>query len=87
MQIDIDPDLIGMRYPFEVNLLGDAKSTLQALSRCWTARRTAPGGRRSMRNVRDWWEVMDRRADVDAEPLNPERVFRELLRNCPTTSS
>lgn len=25
VQIDIGPTLIGMRYPFEVNLLGDAR--------------------------------------------------------------
>src|SRR5436189_6294604 len=31
VQIDIDPGLIGMRYPYEVNLVGDAAATLRAL--------------------------------------------------------
>src|SRR6185312_15815450 len=31
VQIDIDGKFIGMRYPYEINLIGDAKATLQAL--------------------------------------------------------
>ena len=31
MQIDIDPTMIGLRYPFEINLVGDAAATLRAL--------------------------------------------------------
>src|SRR5690606_30938701 len=31
VQIDIDPRLVGMRYPMEVNLIGDAATTLRAL--------------------------------------------------------
>ena len=31
VQIDIDGSLIGMRYPYEVNLVGDAAATLRAL--------------------------------------------------------
>ena len=37
VQIDVDPTMIGMRYPFEVNLVGDAATTLSAL--------LPPGGR------------------------------------------
>ncbi len=31
VQIDIDPRMIGIRYPMEVNLVGDAQATLRAL--------------------------------------------------------
>ncbi len=31
VQIDIDPKMIGMRYPYEVNLVSDAKTALRAL--------------------------------------------------------
>ena len=31
VQIDIDGKYIGMRYPYEVNLVGDAAATLRAL--------------------------------------------------------
>ena len=31
MQIDIDPEVMSIRYPMEVNLAGDAAATLNAL--------------------------------------------------------
>ena len=31
VQIDIDPDMLSLRYPMEVNLVGDAAETLRAL--------------------------------------------------------
>ncbi|MFD5542959.1 thiamine pyrophosphate-requiring protein [Streptomyces sp. NPDC127079] len=78
VQIDIDPHMVGMRYPFEVNLVGDAARTLRRLlplldqleDRSW--RETIES------NVRDWWEVMDRRAAVSADPVNPEHVAHAL---------
>ncbi|MEU2776966.1 thiamine pyrophosphate-requiring protein [Streptomyces sp. NPDC007162] len=78
VQIDIDPHMVGMRYPFEVNLVGDAARTLRRLlplldqmeDRSW--RETIES------NVKDWWEVMDRRAAVSADPVNPEYVAHAL---------
>ncbi len=83
VQIDIDPNLIGMRYPFEVNLVGDARDTLRALLP--KLRRKTDRSWRELveRNVREWWNIMDRRAHVDAEPINPERVFHELSPQLP----
>jgi pyruvate dehydrogenase (quinone) len=83
VQIDIDPSLIGMRYPFEVNLVGDSQRTLQAL-----LPRLRRKSDRSWRDqiehaVRNWWHIMERRAQVDAEPINPERVFHELSPQLP----
>jgi pyruvate dehydrogenase (quinone) len=83
VQIDVDPTMIGMRYPFEVNLVGDAATTLSALlpllrrhdDRSWRETVTA--------NVRRWWEVMDGRAHVTADPINPEQVFAELSPRLP----
>ncbi|MEB3371385.1 thiamine pyrophosphate-requiring protein [Saccharopolyspora mangrovi] len=83
VQIDIDPMMIGMRYPFEVNLLGDAKATLQALLPR-LRRKTERAWREKVENgVRDWWELMERRAGVEADPVNPERVFHELSPQLP----
>ena len=47
VQIDIDPVMIGMRYPYEVNLVGDAASTLRALLPLLV--RKPAGGHRSRR--------------------------------------
>jgi pyruvate dehydrogenase (quinone) len=83
VQIDIDPNRIGMRYPFEVNLLGDARRTLQALVPLLGRKQDRSWQQTVEQNVRDWWEVMDRRAHVDADPINPERVFHELSPQLP----
>ncbi|GGM46405.1 thiamine pyrophosphate-requiring protein [Longimycelium tulufanense] len=78
VQIDIDPTMLGLRYPFEANLHGDAARTLRALLP--RLRRKADGDwRRTIEhNISRWWDVMDRRAKVSADPINPELVFHDL---------
>ena len=64
VQIDIDPKLIGMRYPYEINLVADAKTALRALiphlrrkdDRSWRDGIEA--------NVARWWETMQMEAMV-----------------------
>ncbi|MEO3764154.1 thiamine pyrophosphate-requiring protein [Streptomyces sp. B8F3] len=78
VQIDVDAHMVGMRYPFEVNLVGDARATLQRLLP--QLRQAGDGGWRKkteQKNAR-WWEVMERRAAVDADPVNPEYVVHCL---------
>ena len=78
VQIDIDPTMIGLRYPFEVNLVGDARETLRALLPLLRGRTDRYWRETVENNVRRWWEVMERRSKVDADPINPELVFHEL---------
>jgi pyruvate dehydrogenase (quinone) len=79
VQIDIDPHMVGMRYPYEVNLVGDAKATLQRLIPMLNVER---GGRdwydTVCDNVKRWREVMERRAQQSADPINPEYVAHAL---------
>jgi pyruvate dehydrogenase (quinone) len=83
VQIDIDPTMIGLRYPFEVNLVGDAATTLRALVPL-LAEKTDRSWRETVtKNVARWWTVMDRRAEVSADPINPELVFHELSPRLP----
>jgi pyruvate dehydrogenase (quinone) len=78
VQIDIDPRFIGMRYPYELNLVGDAQSTLKHLLPM-LERKTDRSWREDIESgVTRWWEVMERSAHVDADPINPQRVFHEL---------
>ncbi|MEU2226952.1 thiamine pyrophosphate-requiring protein [Streptomyces sp. NPDC018347] len=79
VQIDIDPHMIGMRYPYEVNLVGDARATLRRLIPLLTA----DGRGREWQdtvcaNVKRWHETMERRAALSADPINPEHVARAL---------
>ncbi|MFB0615872.1 thiamine pyrophosphate-requiring protein [Streptomyces sp. AGS-58] len=79
VQIDIDPHMIGMRYPYEVNLVGDARSTLRRLIPLLKAERGGREWRDTVcANVRRWHETMDRRAAQPADPINPEYVARAL---------
>jgi pyruvate dehydrogenase (quinone) len=83
VQIDIDGRMLGIRYPMDVNLVGDSAQTLRALipllerktDRSW--REKIEGG------VAEWWELMKARAFDDADPINPQRVFWELSERLP----
>ncbi len=83
VQIDIDGSLIGMRYPYEVNLVGDARRTLQALIPL-LERKQDRGWREDIeKQVSRWWEVMESEAHVAAKPINPMRIFHEFSKQAP----
>jgi pyruvate dehydrogenase (quinone) len=78
VQIDIDPHMVGLRYPFEANLVGDAALTLRRLLPL-LEQTTDRGWRRGIEDgVARWWEIMQRRAAVEADPINPEHVAHTL---------
>ncbi|MGW0829177.1 thiamine pyrophosphate-requiring protein [Streptomyces prunicolor] len=78
VQIDIDPHMVGMRYPFEVNLVGDAGATLRRLLPLLEQMEDPAWRVKIEANVARWWEVMERRAAVEADPVNPEYVVHAL---------
>ncbi|MFC3574215.1 thiamine pyrophosphate-requiring protein [Streptomyces yaanensis] len=78
VQIDIDPHMVGMRYPYEVNLVGDAKATLQRLIPLLDTERGREWYDTVCANVARWREVMEKRAELSADPINPEYVARAL---------
>ncbi|MFC8520863.1 thiamine pyrophosphate-requiring protein [Streptomyces sp. NPDC057257] len=78
VQIDIDPHMVGLRYPFEVNLVGDAARTLRRLLPLLDQMEDSAWRKKIEDNVAHWWEVMDRRAAVEADPINPELVAHAL---------
>ncbi|WP_235736137.1 thiamine pyrophosphate-requiring protein [Nocardioides alcanivorans] len=83
VQIDLDGAMIGMRYPYEVNLVGDSASTLRALLPL-LERKTDRSWRDGIeRDVEKWWRSMDAEAMVGADPINPMRIFSEFSRRAP----
>ncbi|ELS57751.1 thiamine pyrophosphate-requiring protein [Streptomyces viridochromogenes] len=78
VQIDIDPHMVGMRYPYEVNVVGDAKATLERLIPLLKGGRGRDWFDTVCDNVAHWREVMERRAHLSADPINPEYVARAL---------
>lgn len=83
VQIDIDPTLIGMRYPNEVNLVGDAAATVRALLPLLQPKSDRSWRATIERNVARWWETMDMEAEVAAKPINPMRLFADLSPKLP----
>ncbi|MFG1930636.1 thiamine pyrophosphate-requiring protein [Mycobacterium sp. NPDC048908] len=83
VQIDIDPTLIGMRYPYEVNVVADAKTALRALLPHLIHKSDRSWRRDIERNVTRWWETMHKRAMVSAKSVNPLRLFAELSPQLP----
>jgi pyruvate dehydrogenase (quinone) len=83
VQIDVDATMIGMRYPFEVNLVADAKTALQALIPHLKRKEDRSWQREIEKNVSRWWETMHKQANVSAKPINPMRLFAELSPQLP----
>lgn len=71
VQIDIDPFMVGLRYPFEVNLVGDAKSTLTRLLPRLERKKHGSWRKKIEKDTARWWEVMERRAGCRGGPDQP----------------
>ena len=86
VQIDRSGKWVGMRYPYELNLVGDAKATLQALIPLLERKTDRSWKEKIESAVRDWWQTAERRAMTDAEPVNPMRIFHELSNRLPANA-
>ncbi len=83
VQIDISPRMLGLRYPMEVNLVGDAKPTLRRLIALLKRKEDRSWREKIEGEVADWWKVLEARAMNDADPINPQRVAWELSPKLP----
>ena len=83
VQIDIDPAMESIRYPMEVNLVGDAAATLRALVPHLKARDDTSWRKDIESRVAKWWEDVEARTMLDADPINPELVFWEASSRLP----
>jgi pyruvate dehydrogenase (quinone) len=72
-----------MRYPYELNLVGDARTTLQALIPLLERKADRSWREDIESSVSDWWDTVERRALTDADPINPMRIFHELSQRLP----
>ncbi|HET6632703.1 MAG TPA: thiamine pyrophosphate-requiring protein [Rhodanobacteraceae bacterium] len=83
VQIDLDGSMLSMRYPNEVNLVGDSALTLRALKPLLKPKTTRAWREEIEAGVAEWWKVLEARAMDKAKPLNPQRVFTELSPRLP----
>lgn len=86
VQIELDGRMIGIRYPMEVNLVGDSKSTLEALLPLLQRKSDRSWQEKIQKGVSDWWKVLEARAMNPANPINPQRVFWELSPRLPNNA-
>ncbi len=87
VQIDIAPDMLSLRYPMEVGLVGDAKATLAALLPRLTQKTDTSGAKTSptrCRNGRRRWRRARWRAPTPSIRSASSGSFR---RACPTAAS
>jgi pyruvate dehydrogenase (quinone) len=83
VQIDLDGRMLGIRYPMEVNLVGDASETLRALMPLLNRQQDRSWREKIEREVGEWWKLMEQRAQLGADPINPQLVFHELSKRLP----
>ncbi|MGC4933098.1 thiamine pyrophosphate-requiring protein [Gordonia sp. DT30] len=84
VQIDRSGKWIGMRYPNEVNLVGDAKATLQQLLPHLEYKQDRSWRESVEKHVQRWDKTAQRQAMTDADPINPMRIFHEFSRRAPS---
>ena len=83
VQIDIDGSRLSLRYPMEVNMVGDSATTLRALLPMLNQKNETSWVRKIDGAMQSWWKQLEARAMTSADPLNPQRVFWELSPRLP----
>jgi len=80
VQIDDKPDRLGLRYPVEVGLAGEAKATCDALRRLVMRKQDRSFLAKAQDGMVDWRKLLATRASRDDVPIKPQRVASELSR-------
>ncbi|WP_102958379.1 thiamine pyrophosphate-requiring protein [Mangrovicella endophytica] len=83
VQIDIDPGMLSIRYPMEVNLVGDAAETLRALLPLLERKSDRSWRETVEKSIAASEKTLTERALASADPINPQRVFHELSPRLP----
>ena len=83
VQIDIDGRMLSIRYPMEVNLVGDSKESLRGLIPMLQLKSDRSWRQRIEKEIVEWWKLLETRAMTSADPINPQRVFWELSPRLP----
>jgi pyruvate dehydrogenase (quinone) len=86
VQIDRSARMLSLRYPMEVNLLGDSRATLSELLPLLKRKQDRSFQERIIKAVADWWRLMDDRAEPEdrgAHRIRPQALFASLSRHLP----
>jgi pyruvate dehydrogenase (quinone)/pyruvate oxidase len=80
VQIEQDPMRVGLRYPVEVGLVGDSRTTLRALLPLLARKEDRSFLERAQRGMAEWRQLMEERGTRRDHPMKPQVVARELGR-------
>jgi len=83
VQIDIQGRMLGIRYPMEVNLVGDSAETLRALLPYLKRKQNRSWRQQIDKSIQEWQQVLEAQAAVEAEPVNPAFLYSELNKRLP----
>jgi pyruvate dehydrogenase (quinone) len=87
VQIDIKADMLSLRYPMEVNLVGDSAETLRALLPLLETKANRSWRDRIEGWTADWWKTLEKRAhEPGKDAVNPQRTVWELSKRIPSNA-
>ena len=78
IQIDTDASRVGLRFPVDVGLVGDAQQTLQLLNSRLTRRPDRSFLEQSQARKQAWQQLLSDSARQDGEMLSPGHLAQEL---------
>jgi pyruvate dehydrogenase (quinone) len=80
VQIDDRPERIGLRYPADVGLVGDARATLQALVPHLERNEDRAFLEQAQQGTAEWWRLMEQRGTRTETPMKPQVVAWHLAK-------
>lgn len=78
VQIDHDAVKVGLRYPIDVGLVGDAKQTLATLNERLNKKEDQEFLDKYQRKMQAWWEEIERDETEATTPIKPQQVIPAL---------
>ncbi|HEX6546400.1 MAG TPA: thiamine pyrophosphate-dependent enzyme, partial [Bryobacteraceae bacterium] len=78
IQIDDKPERIGLRYPVDLGLVGDAQATLRELLMYLPRNEDRSFLQQAQKAMDDWWELMEERGTRTEKPMKPQVVAWNL---------
>jgi pyruvate dehydrogenase (quinone) len=86
VQIDIDPARIGLRYPVEAGVVGDARVCLSELLPLLKRNKSRGFLEEAQAGMKDWWKLMEDRGTREDKPMKPQVVAWELGKRLPNNA-
>jgi pyruvate dehydrogenase (quinone) len=78
VQIEIEPERIGLRYPVEVGLVGDSQRVLEELLPLLEEHEDRKFLDAAQHGMREWWKLMEERGTRQDMPMKPQVLAWEL---------